>query len=225
MYNFVCNSSCRLYRIWCNMKQRCKNPSSKDATIYANVTLCSEWENSKSFAAWALSNGYTDELQIDRIDNSKGYSPSNCRWVTPMQQAQNRCTTKIVLCRTLRDWAMTFEKSEDAQMNYIHRTYNRLLRGWHPYLAVFAPEIPRKEIMRNAYMSEKKRKNRYERSLKVFGKTLMEWADILCKTDKEKRAYCCRTRYRLKTGWDNYLAVFGPAPHKRVGSKIANTSL
>jgi hypothetical protein len=43
-----------------------------------------------SFKDWALANGYRPGLTIDRINNSKGYSPSNCRFVTLSENLQNR---------------------------------------------------------------------------------------------------------------------------------------
>lgn len=64
---------------------------------YHGVTICEEWENNYlAFREWALSHGYNDSLTIDRIDNSKGYSPDNCRWVTPKQQANNRTSNVVV---------------------------------------------------------------------------------------------------------------------------------
>ncbi len=50
-----------------------------------------EWlENSYSFVLWALDNGWKNELVIDRIDNEKGYSPDNCRFVTITESNRNK---------------------------------------------------------------------------------------------------------------------------------------
>ena len=49
-----------------------------------------------AFYNWSLDNGYNDSLTIDRIDNSKGYSPENCRWVTKEEQQRNKTNNVYV---------------------------------------------------------------------------------------------------------------------------------
>jgi hypothetical protein len=80
----------RLHRTWTNMKHRCKHPSEKDRRIYEHVTVCEEWRTDfTAFRDWALSHGYSDDLEIDRKDSNGPYSPDNCRWVTDRQQRLN----------------------------------------------------------------------------------------------------------------------------------------
>lgn len=82
----------RLYRIWNTMKNRCQNPNTHNYFRYGGrgITVCDEWQDFIPFYEWSMMNGYTETLTIDRIDNFKGYSPDNCRWVTMKEQHQNR---------------------------------------------------------------------------------------------------------------------------------------
>jgi hypothetical protein len=86
------DSNIRLYHIWEAMKQRCFNPNHFKFTDYGKrgITVCDAWLKYSAFKEWALTNGYREDLTIDRIDNYKGYSPDNCRWATKSTQQANR---------------------------------------------------------------------------------------------------------------------------------------
>ena len=74
------------------MKSRCNNPKYSSYHRYGGrgITYCEEWETFEPFLKWALKNGYSDDLTLDRIDNDGNYEPSNCRWATQSQQSYNK---------------------------------------------------------------------------------------------------------------------------------------
>ena len=83
----------RLNRIWRKIKNRTLNIKTRQFPDYGGrgISICDEWKNDfMSFYNWAMSNGYSDELSIDRIDNDGNYSPENCRWTTGVIQGRNR---------------------------------------------------------------------------------------------------------------------------------------
>lgn len=102
----------RLYRIWLNMKNRCNNPKTWAYEFYGErgISVCDEWnEDPVAFYNWAMSNGYSDELTLDRIDTFGNYSPSNCRWCDRKEQGVNKRSTKFVTwggeTHTLTEWS------------------------------------------------------------------------------------------------------------------------
>lgn len=89
------------YAIWMNMRQRCNNPRSRFYADYGGrgITVCERWGD---FAAFLADMGERpDGKTLDRIDNDRGYEPTNCRWATTVEQARNKRDTLNETARQL----------------------------------------------------------------------------------------------------------------------------
>ena len=83
----------KLNRVWYAMIARCEKQDHPSYRWYGaeGISVCPEWiESFEQFAEWSRLNGYEDGLQIDRIDTTQGYSPSNCRWTSCKVNNNNR---------------------------------------------------------------------------------------------------------------------------------------
>lgn len=114
----VRNETSRHLRIvWRNMVSRCCNQDDKRYNRYGGrgIALCEEWsgqDGMEAFIQWAIENGYTEGLTIDRIDNDSNYSPQNCRWVSKREQSNNRSNNRYIIVdgmrKTVAQWAEQF---------------------------------------------------------------------------------------------------------------------
>lgn len=120
----------RLYSIWIDMRSRCTWNKAINWHLYGGrgIKVCDEWANNfTAFRDWAMTNGYSDDLQLDRIDNDGNYEPCNCKWSTRIEQGNNRRTCVYVTIngetKTVVEW---------CRINGIavNTAFSRIERGW-----------------------------------------------------------------------------------------------
>jgi len=132
-------SDTSLYNCWSHMKQRTLNPKCKSFPRYGGrgIGICEEWKSDfTAFQKWAIENGYSPSLSLDRIDNDKGYYPENCRWADRTTQQNNRTACHYITVngetRTVSQWAQ--------KLNIRPTSLNaRIRRGWTIEDAVLSP--------------------------------------------------------------------------------------
>ena len=129
-------SKTRIYNIYIQIKERCYNKNNPAYPRYGGrgIEMCDDWKESfESFRNWSMSNGYSEELTIDRIDNNGNYCPDNCRWVSYEIQANNTRKNIYVSIngdvKTLSQWC--------RKTGVLYTTaYQRLRRGIKPEYAI-----------------------------------------------------------------------------------------
>lgn len=128
----------RLYVIWCHMVERCENTHSGRYADYGGrgIRVCDEWKDFVVFRDWALKNGYSIELSIDRLDNNGDYEPSNCKWSTRKEQGNNKRNNRLLTYKgrtqTMTQWA------DEIGMNPGTFKY-RIYLGWSVERAIEEP--------------------------------------------------------------------------------------
>lgn len=123
-----------LYQAFFGMHERCYKPKSQTYANYGarGITICDRWFNKYLFIA-DMKPTWKPGLSLDRIDNSAGYSPENCRWASTKTQSRNKRNTILItigdktLC--LKDW---------TQITGIKYTtaLGRINKGWDKVKAV-----------------------------------------------------------------------------------------
>ena len=115
-----------LHNRWKAIKQRCENVNDRKYRDYGarGITICEEWRSFENFLQWSLENGYSEELELDRIDNDKGYYPDNCRWCKTIVNNHNRRITAKIEGLPLKDFATKYSMS----YSLVHSRYYELKR-------------------------------------------------------------------------------------------------
>ena len=170
----------RLARCYHDMIKRCYKPGAAGYDQYGarGITVCDEWRNDKhAFNDWAINNGYTDELTIDRIDNDGNYCPENCRWVTKhFNFTHKRCNHHLTyggLTMTPFEWSNKLGVSK-------HLFYRMCLKRPIEEVNAYLADI----IEGRAVYTKPIRKKRY---IKIDGvrRPIKEWATMIGWTKKK----------------------------------------
>lgn len=112
----------KIHNSWRGMRERCINKNHNHYKSYGGrgITVCDEWNDIDNgfinFYNWAMNNGYEEGLTIERIDVNGNYEPSNCKWVTNTEQANNKRNTIYLKynnkTQSLLDWC------KELNLNY-----------------------------------------------------------------------------------------------------------
>lgn len=124
------------YRSWATMIQRCTNPKTPGYCYYGGrgIEVCERWLKFPLFLADMGTR--PDGTSLDRIDNDGNYEPSNCRWATNAEQANNKRS-----CHMITYAGETLSVTEWAVRTGINRgtIFSRLQSGWDEIAAITTP--------------------------------------------------------------------------------------
>jgi hypothetical protein len=114
----------RTYSLWCAMLRRCRNLQDTHYAYYGGrgITVCERWLVFENFLA---DMGEAPEgLQLDRIDNGRGYEPENCQWADRIAQSNNKRNNRLLthngITDTLANWARRLGMNSRSLCNRLH---------------------------------------------------------------------------------------------------------
>lgn len=130
-YNHPENYDKKTYRLWHSMIRRCYNPKTNGYKHYTGkgIIVCDRWLGIDGFVNFMIDMGEraSPDHTIDRIDNDGIYEPSNCRWATHAEQANNRSNNMPITIdgRTLNlcQWSREYDINQQT-------ISERIKRGW-----------------------------------------------------------------------------------------------
>lgn len=134
-----------LYSTWLNLRRRCNDTKSTGYEYYGaiGITVCEEWQNDfKSFHDWAMANGWSKGLVIDKdIKGGNIYSPENCLVVTKKINANNKSTTLFLEYKGLRkcfsEWCEIYGLNRKLTHQRIFRNHMTLDEIIRKYGAIY----------------------------------------------------------------------------------------
>jgi len=129
----------REYQVWAGMLQRCYNPKEPSYSNYGarGISVCPQWRDSFERFFKDMGRRPSPKHSLDRIDNSAGYSPANCRWASKKEQARNQRGNHVL---TLKGKSMTVVQWAEVTGISISALRHRLERGW-PIAAVLSTPV------------------------------------------------------------------------------------
>lgn len=118
---------------WRTMIARCYNPNANQFNYYGakGIYVCKRWQKYENFLA-DMGERPSIKHSLDRIDNTKGYSKSNCKWSTRSEQQKNKTTTRYytngVFTGTLVECASLIGLSKELA-HWRFKNWNTFERG------------------------------------------------------------------------------------------------
>lgn len=127
-----------LYAIWSGIRHRCRTPEGRDYHMYGGrgIYVCPEWDHSFEQFVSDMGPRPSNIHTLHRIDNDGPYSRENCAWALPLEQAQNRRTSRLLTfegrTQTVAEWA------HERDIN-VRTLRGRLSTGWTAEEALSRP--------------------------------------------------------------------------------------
>lgn len=126
----------RMYAVWSGMHARCSNPKNKSFDRYGarGISVCDRWASFEMFLADMAPR--PNGALLERVDNSAGYSPANCRWATAKEQSRNKRNNRLIeingQAKCMTEWADIFGVTREL-------VRDRISRGWSIVRALTEP--------------------------------------------------------------------------------------